>query len=96
MRRVSECFVGHRRLLPIARVAGAQEGVRRTPGSSCRPDFAPTIFADSLPGVRSIAVAPNGDLFVALQNAARSCDGGVMALRDARQDGQGGQTRDSS
>src|SRR3954468_18768775 len=41
--------------------------------------FCATIVADSLPGVRSIAVAPNGDLFVGIQGRA---GGSVMALRD--------------
>src|ERR1043166_2649856 len=40
--------------------------------------FCATIFADSLAGVRSIAVAPNGDLFVGMDRGGK----GVMALRD--------------
>lgn len=41
--------------------------------------FCATIFAESLPGVRSIAVAPNGDLFVGTQPRG---GGGVTALRE--------------
>src|SRR4051812_2889661 len=47
--------------------------------------FCATIFADSLRGVRSIAVAPNGDLFVAVQSTQ---SGGVVALRDAGKSGK--------
>jgi hypothetical protein len=56
----------------------------------CAPDnggitlakgFCATVFADSLPGPRHLLVAPNGDVFVALQS------GGVMALRDKNGDG---------
>ena len=56
----------------------------------CAPDnggitlpkgFCATIFADSLAQPRHITVAPNGDVFVALQG------GGVMALRDRNGDG---------
>jgi glucose/arabinose dehydrogenase len=58
--------------------------------SRCAPDnggialpagFCAIVFADSLPAPRHIAVAPNGDLFVAL------AQGGVMALRDRNGDG---------
>jgi glucose/arabinose dehydrogenase len=64
--------------------AGAQ-GACTTDGLKLPAGFCATIFADSLPGVRSIAVAPNGDLFVAMQNART---GGVMALRDAAKAGK--------
>ena len=43
--------------------------------------FCATIFADSLAQPRHIAIAPNGDVFVALNG------GGVMALRDRDGDG---------
>ena len=45
--------------------------------------FCAQVVADSIGGARHIAIAPNGDLFVAL----RDSNGGVMALRDADGDG---------
>jgi glucose/arabinose dehydrogenase len=62
-----------------ASVAGAQDSCPDA-GLKLPAGFCATIFADSLPGVRSIAVAENGDLFVAMQSG-RGRDGGVMALR---------------
>jgi glucose/arabinose dehydrogenase len=59
---------------------------------TCAPDnagltlpegFCAQIVADSVGMARHIAIAPNGDLFVAL----RDSNGGVMALRDADGDG---------
>ena len=56
----------------------------------CAPDnggitlprgFCATVFADSLAQPRHITVAPNGDVFVALNG------GGIMALRDRNRDG---------
>src|SRR6185503_3401137 len=41
--------------------------------------FCASVYADSLPGVRSIAVAPNGDLFVGMQGRG---SGGVMVVRE--------------
>lgn len=56
--------------------------------------FCATIFADSVGGARHVAVAPNGDVFVALMTAAKrgtesgqAEDGGVLALRDTTGDG---------
>jgi glucose/arabinose dehydrogenase len=71
--------------LAAAQVAGAQETCP-TAGLKLPAGFCATIFAESLPGVRSIAVAPNGDVFVALQNRNLAM-GGVMALRDAGKTG---------
>jgi glucose/arabinose dehydrogenase len=48
--------------------------------------FCATVFADSLPAPRHMAVAPNGDVFVALR--APEGRGGVMVLRDADGDGR--------
>ena len=45
--------------------------------------FCAGILADSLPGARHMAVAPNGDVFVSLQGRA----GGVVALRDTKRAG---------
>ncbi|MDB4877721.1 MAG: L-sorbosone dehydrogenase [Gemmatimonadetes bacterium] len=60
-----------------------------TAAGKCAPDnvgikvpagFCVTLFADSIPGVRSLAVAPNGDVFAAVQGRTGA---GVVALRDA-------------
>src|SRR6185503_10442369 len=48
--------------------------------------FCATIFADSLTGPRHLVVAPNGDVFVALQGS-RGNGGGVIGLRDTNNDG---------
>lgn len=59
---------------------------------ACAPDnagltlpegFCAQIVADSIGAARHIAIAPNGDLFIAL----RDSNGGVMALRDGDGDG---------
>jgi glucose/arabinose dehydrogenase len=55
--------------------------------------FCATVFADSIGAARHVTVAPNGDVFVALQRAARRdttgapARGGIVALRDANGDG---------
>ncbi len=65
-------------------------------GGITLPDgFCATVFADSVGGARHVAVAPNGDVFVALQSpqrrganeSGRTPAGGILALRD--QDGDG-------
>ncbi len=48
--------------------------------------FCVQIVADSVGPARHVAVAPNGDLFVALRNANKAT-GGVLALRDVNGDG---------
>jgi glucose/arabinose dehydrogenase len=70
-----------------ARIAAAQDGCP-TAGLKLPTGFCATIFAESLPSVRSIAVASNGDLFVALQNGRNPAMGGVMVLRDAGKTGK--------
>ena len=52
-------------------------------GLALPPGFCAQVVADSVGAARHIAVAPNGDLFVAL----RDSNGGVMALRDGDGDG---------
>lgn len=52
-------------------------------GLTLQPGFCAQIVADSIGAARHIAVAPNGDIFVAL----RDTGGGIMALRDADGDG---------
>ena len=75
-------------LIPAAaRAQAVQQGNGKV---HCAPDnggislpqgFCATVFADSVPGPRHLLVAPNGDVFVALQS------GGVMSLRDRNDDG---------
>lgn len=75
-------------------------GVTATPAGSGRvacatdlvgiklPDgFCATVFADSLGPARHMAVAPNGDVFVAISNRGQT-RGGVVALRDSDRDGR--------
>ncbi|HSU17858.1 PQQ-dependent sugar dehydrogenase [Longimicrobium sp.] len=52
--------------------------------------FCATVFADVQGGPRHIAVAPNGDVFVAV-GGGRNGGGGVMALRDTNRDGKADQ-----
>jgi glucose/arabinose dehydrogenase len=52
-------------------------------GLTLPPGFCAQIVADSVGTARHIAIAPNGDVFVAL----RDTNGGVMALRDGDGDG---------
>src|SRR5262249_15184788 len=73
--------------LTAARLAAAQ-GACPDAGLKLPAGFCAEVFADSLPSVRSIAVAPNGDLFVALQNARNAAMGGVMTFRDAAKSGK--------
>ncbi|MGZ8457449.1 MAG: PQQ-dependent sugar dehydrogenase [Gemmatirosa sp.] len=72
---------------------------------ACAPDnggitlpagFCATVFFDSVGGARHVAVAPNGDVFVALQTAGRrgadesgqTPSGTIVALRDTNGDGR--------
>ena len=72
-------------LAPLA-VAGALLAFRHPPAPVCDPDngglvlpkgFCATVYA-TLPGVRHVAVAPNGDVFVA------GGRGGITAMRDRK------------
>jgi glucose/arabinose dehydrogenase len=57
-------------------------------GGITLPDgFCALVVADSLGPARHIAVAPNGDLFVAVRNT-RDAKGGIIALRDTNGDGR--------
>jgi glucose/arabinose dehydrogenase len=49
--------------------------------------FCATVFVDGIGAPRHVAVAPNGDVFVALMRAS-SGGGGVLALRDTNADGR--------
>ena len=55
-------------------------------GITLPPGFCAVLAADGLGAARHIAVAPNGDVYVALQGTAAA--GGVVALRDADGDGK--------
>lgn len=53
------------------------------------PDgFCALIFADGVGSARHLAVAPNGDVFVATRGDRRGGQGGVVALRDENADGR--------
>ena len=56
-------------------------------GLKLPPGFCASIFADSIRGVRRFAVAPNGDVFAAVQG--RASNAGVLVLRDANHTGRG-------
>ncbi len=63
-----------------------------TAGLTLPPGFCATIFADSVGSARHLVVAPNGDVFVALQQArpnspVAGIPAGVAALRDTNGDG---------
>jgi glucose/arabinose dehydrogenase len=55
-------------------------------GLQLPPGFCALVVADRIGTARHIAVAPNGDIYVALQ--AKGSKGGVVALRDADGDGR--------
>jgi glucose/arabinose dehydrogenase len=55
-------------------------------GLQLPPGFCALVVADRIGPARHIAVAPNGDIYVALQ--AKGSKGGVVALRDADGDGR--------
>ena len=59
----------------------APEGIRLPAG------FCAILAVDSIGRARHITVAPNGDVFVALNNA-RSVRGGILAMRDTTGDGR--------
>jgi glucose/arabinose dehydrogenase len=51
------------------------------------PGFCATLFADSIPQARHMAVAPNGDVFVATLSGRTGRAVGIVALRDTNHDG---------
>jgi glucose/arabinose dehydrogenase len=81
-------------VLGAAALAAKPQAARAT----CPPGAAPmilpagfcaTLFADSVPQARHMAVAPNGDVFVAALGAGRSgTGGGIIALRDTKHAGK--------
>lgn len=58
-----------------------------TPGITLPPGFCAVVVADHVGAARHLVVAPNGDLFVALEGQ-RSSPGGILALRDTSGDGR--------
>ncbi len=87
-------------LLALATVVlGPRSGAAQPPGAvQCDPDnagitlpsgFCALVYADAVGRARHIAVAPNGDVFVALRaSRGREDSGGVVALRDTDGDGR--------
>src|SRR3989440_12036581 len=61
-------------------------------GGITLPDgFCAVVVADQVGRARHLAVAPNGDLFVALENGrGAAAQGGVLALRGTHGDGKAG------
>src|SRR5437899_6244884 len=57
-------------------------------GISLPAGFCAVVVADQVGAPRHLTIAPNGDLFVALENR-RGGPGGVLALRDTTGDGRG-------
>lgn len=66
--------------------------VRNDAGITLPQGFCATIFADSIGSARHLVVAPNGDVFVNLQQSRRgpvaSIPAGLIALRDSNKDGR--------
>ena len=56
-------------------------------GITLAPGFCAGVFADSVGRARHIAVAPNGDVYVAIANQQARA-GGIVALRDTTGDGK--------
>lgn len=59
-----------------------------TAGLKLPPGFCATVFAEGVTGARHLAIAPNGDVFVATRNARNGPKGGIVALRDTTGDGR--------
>lgn len=77
-------------MLAVPAVLSGQSGTTCAPdnlGIKLPPGFCLALFADSIPGVRQLAVAANGDVFVASQGG-RGGGSGVIALRDQNGDGR--------
>jgi glucose/arabinose dehydrogenase len=68
---------------PATFACAADNGGIRLPSGFCA-----SVFADSVPGARHMAIAPNGDVFVQIQGGRGGGGSGVVALRDADKDGR--------
>ena len=86
-----------RQLFGAVLLAGVSWSVPARAAPACDPDngglklppgFCALVVADGVGPARHLAVAPNGDVFVALQGGARRQGGGVVALRDTNGDGK--------
>src|SRR5579872_3408759 len=73
-------------ITPWLRGAGTPSCDADNGGIKLPAGFCALVAADDLGPARHLAVAPNGDLFVALQGAGEK--GGVVALRDTNGDGR--------
>jgi glucose/arabinose dehydrogenase len=74
--------------LLVASIAAAAPACDPDNGGITLPaGFCAVVAADDLGPARHIAVAPNGDVYVALQTGAKDTGGGVVALRDTKGDG---------
>lgn len=86
MRR--DFLVGAVAVLSVPVLAAAQAGAKCSPdnaGLKLQPGFCASIFADTIRGARMMAVAPNGDMFVASTGRG---NGGVLALRELNHSGR--------
>ena len=84
MRRLSLILLA---LLGVPAGASAQQCAPDNAGLKLPDGFCAIVFADSVAGARHIAVAPNGDVFVATRNG-RDVRGSIVALRDTTRDGR--------
>src|SRR5215204_6761198 len=84
-----------------SRAPGAGTSSDRRPGAAgaiqCDPDnggltlpggFCALVVAKDVGRARHMAVRPNGDLYVAIDNGPGAAQGGILALRDADGDGR--------
>jgi glucose/arabinose dehydrogenase len=80
----------------LAAIAAVSASRQASPAAACDPDnggiklsegFCAGVFADNVGPARQLAVAPNGDVYVALRDS-RGAPGGIVALRDADKDGR--------
>ena len=67
--------------------SAAQSPCAENAGLKLPAGFCAIVFADSVAGARHIAVAPNGDVFVATRNSQNQ-RGGIVSLRDTTRDGR--------
>ena len=91
MRRRSIVLLALAATIVLPSAAHAQKRVAcdaNNAGLKLPSGFCAVVFADSVRGARHIAVAPNGDVFVATRNSRGQRDGGIVALRDTTADGK--------
>ncbi|HET7632221.1 MAG TPA: PQQ-dependent sugar dehydrogenase [Gemmatimonadaceae bacterium] len=80
----------------VALLAATAAPAAHAQQKGCAPDnaglvlpagFCATLFAADIPGARHMAVAANGDVFVAARGGRRGRAGAITALRDTNHDG---------